>query len=699
MDPTATKAPTLDLRDYLRPLWRRKVLTLAIVTVVTVATYVHYERMPKLYRSTTDIYLRTTGVDTLVTGSDQSLSDRDLQNQARVLRSSAVASRVAADIGYSGNPSALLNSVAVVPNPDADYMTLAAVATSADGAARLANGFARAFLAQTLAINQNDAAQALSGARRAYANLAAQRSPDPQERQQLLDQINRLQILQSLPTSDVQQLDAAQPPAGPFSPQPRRNTIFALVLSLAFATMAAYGLDRIDRRIHHVDDVRPIYDAPVIATVPRADTARKPPAALPPSLVEAFRTLRTALEVAAPVRDGSVSILVTSAVAREGKSTVVRNLGLAFREAGRRVAIVEADLRRPSLARSLFTAASPGLTDVLQGRASLSDAMHEVVTADRPMPRGRKPAAPPRPLGAGVPVIAYVDTSSSGGGSAANEIEQTCAREDWDLIEVVAERGDRRPADRTGLAYAIGRIERGEANALVVYDLADLGRRGVGRAALTRRVRNTGAALVTCVPGGDPLIAQGVEGRAGTATGETAISGAHGLRPRTAATTPELSTIDIARTGNRPESQGDLGIDSPNMTLNGNGATMAGLMLIPSGSPASDPPTLLGSNEFKVLLRELKVTFDIVLIDTTPLLEVSDAIPVIAEADSTLIVSRVGKTTEGSAVAVADLMRRISGPPIIGVVANDVAPRARDRRPHPAELLRRGLSFRVLDRR
>jgi len=133
---------------------------------------------------------------------------------------------------------------------------------------------------------------------------------------------------------------------------------------------------------------------------------------------------------------------------------------------------------------------------------------------------GRQPdrGAVTRPLTTGVPVIAYVDTSNGVGGSAAKKIERTCAREGWDLIEVVAERGDRRAADRPGLAYALARIERGEANALVINDLADLGRRGVGRAALTARVRNTGAALVTCIPGSRPLIDQHTERPSPTAS-------------------------------------------------------------------------------------------------------------------------------------------------------------------------------------
>ena len=60
---------------------------------------------------------------------------------------------------------------------------------------------------------------------------------------------------------------------------------------------------------------------------------------------------------------------------------------------------------------------------------------------------------------------------------AAKKIERVCARHGWRLLEVVAERGDRRAGDRPGLAYALDRIEAGEANALVVRDPADLGRR------------------------------------------------------------------------------------------------------------------------------------------------------------------------------------------------------------------------------
>jgi Mrp family chromosome partitioning ATPase len=98
------------------------------------------------------------------------------------------------------------------------------------------------------------------------------------------------------------------------------------------------------------------------------------------------------------------------------------------------------------------------------------------------------------------------------------------------------------------------------------------------------------------------------------------------------------------------------------------------LVLLPGGSPAPDPPTLLGAHEFKVVLGTLKEHFDIVLIDSPPLLSVSDALPMLGEVDGTLLVSRVGTTTEESAKQVAELVNWGSRTRLLGVVANDVQP-------------------------
>jgi hypothetical protein len=212
-------------------------------------------------------------------------------------------------------------------------------------------------------------------------------------------------------------------------------------------------------------------------------------------------------------------LLVRQAAPRPGRRALALGGGGA-------IPLVGAPAGAPGAARAVVSDGGGGATP--HGGAAIEEAAS---------------TGPPRRLAAGTPVIAYVDTSAGVGGRAAKKIERTCARAGWDLVEVVAERGDRRAGERAGLAYAIERIEKGEAGALVIRDLADLGRRGVARAALTRRVRNAGAALVTCVPGGTPVIEQRSEraGRAGRA--DSGRRRAHDLRRRLPGTTPRVSSL------------------------------------------------------------------------------------------------------------------------------------------------------------
>ncbi len=119
--------------------------------------------------------------------------------------------------------------------------------------------------------------------------------------------------------------------------------------------------------------------------------------------------------------------------------------------------------------------------------------------AGLPRARRRAPAPRSRPaVAAGRRVIAYVDVTADRHGHAAGRIEKACARHRWDLLEVVAEHGDRPAAERGGLAYALDRIRRGDADALVVRDLEHLGRRRREQGRIAGAVDAAGAALVTC---------------------------------------------------------------------------------------------------------------------------------------------------------------------------------------------------------
>jgi Mrp family chromosome partitioning ATPase len=89
---------------------------------------------------------------------------------------------------------------------------------------------------------------------------------------------------------------------------------------------------------------------------------------------ESFRSLRASFEFV-NLEPGARSVLVTSAHPGEGKSSVAANLAIALSRAGRRVTLVDLDLRRPSLARQFRLSGGAGLTDVAVGSSTLEEAL------------------------------------------------------------------------------------------------------------------------------------------------------------------------------------------------------------------------------------------------------------------------------------------------------------------------------------
>jgi non-specific protein-tyrosine kinase len=96
---------------------------------------------------------------------------------------------------------------------------------------------------------------------------------------------------------------------------------------------------------------------------------------------EAYRMLRTNIDLVNLDADAR-TIMITSAVEEEGKSTTLANLALVYARAGRRVLLADLDLRRPSLAQRFELAAAPGVTEVVAGRIALEDALQRVPLRD-----------------------------------------------------------------------------------------------------------------------------------------------------------------------------------------------------------------------------------------------------------------------------------------------------------------------------
>jgi tyrosine-protein kinase len=293
---------------------------------------------------------------------------RTSENILRLLKSSPVVAEVTGDVGVSGQ-------VSVSASRDSDFVTVSVTAGSAENTARLANAYADALIAGRRGQLRRDTEDALRAARLELAALPPG-SQSASQRRDIRSRIDDLEAALTLPRAGAEQVGRAHPPDGPSAPRPARNAAFALLLSLMLGVAAAYVLDRLDRRIKHVEDVERVYALNLVGVVPHAEPK------MDQFFREAFRSLLTNIQCSSLDRPPR-TILVTSALPGEGKSSVVRDLALACRDSGLRVAVVESDFRDPRLATMFRIQAAPGLMNVLSGGVDLGDALQRV-TADAP---------------------------------------------------------------------------------------------------------------------------------------------------------------------------------------------------------------------------------------------------------------------------------------------------------------------------
>jgi capsular exopolysaccharide synthesis family protein len=197
------------------------------------------------------------------------------------------------------------------------------------------------------------------------------------------------------------------------SPRPERNLALGLVLGLLLGFGYAMVRNVLDRRLRSPESVEQRFPVNVVGMVPESETLEHDRGARATVVLEgraeasdkstageAFRKLRTNL-VFMDVDNPPRRIVVTSPRPGDGKSTVSINLAAAVAVSGEKVVLVDADLRRPSIADSLGLVEGVGLTDVLAGRVEAEDALQSVAGKDNllVLAAGRIPPNPSELLG------------------------------------------------------------------------------------------------------------------------------------------------------------------------------------------------------------------------------------------------------------------------------------------------------------
>lgn len=206
-------------------------------------------------------------------------------------------------------------------------------------------------------------------------------------------------------------------PEAPVSPNVPLNVALGGLVGLALGIGIAVLRETLDTRIRNERDVELVTDTPIIGGIvfdPKASERPLIVHADPQSpRAESFRTLRTNLYFVDAGRT-SRAFVVTSSVESEGKSTTTANLAIALSDAGARVLLVEADLRRPKVAEYLGLEGAVGLSDLLIGRADLQDVVQRWGRNSLyVLPAGAIPPNPSELLGskAMISLIAELDRS------------------------------------------------------------------------------------------------------------------------------------------------------------------------------------------------------------------------------------------------------------------------------------------------
>jgi succinoglycan biosynthesis transport protein ExoP len=379
------------MQDYLRVARRRKwIIAQAIVLLPLVAVaFSLHER--KLYRASAEVLLATQNVANQLNGiNDPTLSqdaDRHAQTQADLARVPAVARETLMLARVKRSVDDFLNHSSATAKTNADLLDLSVEDHRPDVARRLATAYAQAFSHYRA---QLDTAPFTNAKSRAIAQLRdmavahEKNSPTYDALLGKLDQLDQMIALLTRNAVPVQTPDHATQ----VQPRPVRNGILGLVLGIVLGVALAFLKEALDTRVRTAEEIEERLGLPLLARIPEpARRLRKADELVmleepQGSQAETFRLLRTNLDFVR-LLDKPRTILVTSALEREGKSTTSANLAVALARAGQRVALVDLDLRRPFINRFFDLRGRPGMTQIAVHPAQLGDAFAPLALAGR----------------------------------------------------------------------------------------------------------------------------------------------------------------------------------------------------------------------------------------------------------------------------------------------------------------------------
>lgn len=328
-----------DVVGILRRGWLLILLTIALLLGLAAAVN---QLAPRSYAATSQIYLSVRGaaqLNDLVQGS--SFAQAQVATYANLVLVPDVLESAREDLGLEEDTDSLADRISATPLPGTVLIDVTVTDDDPQAAADLAN--------------------AVSG-----------------HAVELLDSLNA-DAQEGASTVQAQVVRSARPDPDPTFPRPLLNYAVALLLGLLLGPLVAVVAQSLNTKVQGRRDLeRLLPDVPLLGAIPADGATHQYPlitqAIAHSPRVEAFRTLRTNLQFL-DATHAPRSVVVTSSIAGEGKTSVAVNLALTLAEAGVQVCLVEADLRRPRVTHYLGLVEGAGLTSVIINQADIDDVL------------------------------------------------------------------------------------------------------------------------------------------------------------------------------------------------------------------------------------------------------------------------------------------------------------------------------------
>ncbi len=331
----------MELHDILRVARKRWLTILITALVVLGLAGVVTMLQPKHYTSTTQFFVSVSGQDTSQLQQGSTFTQERVKSYAQLMTTPRALRPVAQELDDGTTVGALEDKIVVTTPPETVMLEVEVTDSSPEEARRIAAAVGETFPEVVADVERPDGSGAAAPIK-------------------------------------VSLVEPATARAVPSSPVPARNLAIGLLLGLILGAGLAALRHLFDTTIRTDSDVSEITEEPLIGAVHYDPRAGREPLIVEsdPSSPrsEAFRAVRTNL-MFVDAANHPKTILLTSSIPGEGKSTTIANLALTLAQSGSRVCLVEADLRRPRLLEYLGLEGAAGLTDVLIERADLDDVL------------------------------------------------------------------------------------------------------------------------------------------------------------------------------------------------------------------------------------------------------------------------------------------------------------------------------------